>query len=51
MVASDADARALRAHYPITMPDQNLSDSDIRRSVRYFHWAAEESKQRDHEMT
>ncbi|WP_143296595.1 c-type cytochrome, partial [Burkholderia pseudomallei] len=50
MVASDADARALRAHYPITMPDQNLSDSEIRRYVRYFHWADEASKQRDHAM-
>ncbi|CAJ3715117.1 multicopper oxidase domain-containing protein [Burkholderia pseudomallei] len=50
MVATDADARALRAHYPITMPDQNLSDSEIRRYVRYFHWADEASKQRDHAM-
>ncbi|WP_310809555.1 multicopper oxidase domain-containing protein [Burkholderia thailandensis] len=44
MVAADADAKALRAHYPITMPDQNLSDAEIRQYIRYFHWADEASK-------
>jgi hypothetical protein len=41
MLASDPDAQALLARYQVPMPDQNLSDAEIRRFITYFRWADE----------
>jgi nitrite reductase (NO-forming) len=39
MLESDADAKALLKEYNnIPMPNQNLSDAEIRQYIRYFHW-------------
>ena len=39
MLQSDADAKALLREYNnIPMPNQNLSDAEIRQYIRYFHW-------------
>ncbi|HET9952374.1 MAG TPA: multicopper oxidase domain-containing protein [Candidatus Eisenbacteria bacterium] len=39
MLASDDSAKALRARYPIPMPNQNLTPDDIHGLLGYFHWA------------
>lgn len=44
MVAGDADAKALRAQFTITMPNQDLGDAEINRYIRYFHWVDENTK-------
>ena len=41
MLKSDATAKSLLAKYKIPMPNQNLSDADIREFVEYFRWADE----------
>ncbi|HLX30398.1 MAG TPA: multicopper oxidase domain-containing protein [Casimicrobiaceae bacterium] len=41
MLASDADAKALLDKYTVPMPNQNLSDKDIREFIGYFKWADE----------
>ena len=39
MLESDADAKAmLKDHNNIPMPNQNLSDSEIKQYLKYFHW-------------
>jgi nitrite reductase (NO-forming) len=39
MLESDADAKALLKEYNnIPMPNQNLSDAEIRQYLKYFHW-------------
>jgi nitrite reductase (NO-forming) len=40
MLESDPDARAMLKEYNnLPMPNQNLSDSEIHRYIRYFKWA------------
>jgi nitrite reductase (NO-forming) len=39
MLKSDADAKALLGKYKVPMPDQNLSDQEIREFIAYFKWA------------
>jgi nitrite reductase (NO-forming) len=39
MLKSDADAKALLDKYKVPMPDQNLSDQEIREFIAYFKWA------------
>jgi nitrite reductase (NO-forming) len=40
MLESDPDARAmLKEHNSLPMPNQNLSDAEIQRHIRYFKWA------------
>ena len=41
MLESDADAKALLDRYKVPMPNQNLSDPEIREYVAYFKWADE----------
>jgi nitrite reductase (NO-forming) len=39
MLQTDADAKALLREYNnIPMPNQNLTDQEIRQYIRYFHW-------------
>jgi nitrite reductase (NO-forming) len=39
VLGSDASAKALLKEYNnIPMPNQNLSDAEIRQYIRYFHW-------------
>jgi nitrite reductase (NO-forming) len=39
MLESDGDAKTLLKEYnDIPMPNQNLSDAEIRQYIRYFHW-------------
>ena len=39
MLESDADAKALLKEFNnIPMPNQNLSDAEIKQYIRYFHW-------------
>jgi len=39
MLESDPDAQAmLKEHNNIPMPNQNLSDAEIRQYLQYFHW-------------
>ena len=39
MLETDADARAmLKEHNNVPMPNQNLSDAEIRQYIKYFHW-------------
>ena len=44
MLQSDADAKALLAKYKVPMPNQNLTDKDIREFIAYFKWADENLK-------
>ena len=47
MLASDADAKAmLKENGNIPMPNQNLSDAEIRQYLKYFHWADEQLPQK-----
>ena len=40
MLESDADAKAMLQEYAgVPMPNQNLSDAEIRQYIRYFQWA------------
>jgi nitrite reductase (NO-forming) len=39
MLASDPDAQALLTRFTVPMPDQNLSDAEIRQFIAYFRWA------------
>jgi nitrite reductase (NO-forming) len=41
MLKTDADAKALLDKYKVPMPNQNLSDKDIREFIAYFKWADE----------
>src|SRR3546814_12738713 len=47
MIASDPDAKALREQYPVAMPNQNLTDAEVSRYLRYFHWADENVKRHE----
>jgi nitrite reductase (NO-forming) len=38
MLKTDAAAQAMLEKYKLPMPDQGLSDTDVRRLIRYFHW-------------
>jgi nitrite reductase (NO-forming) len=39
MLETDADAKALlREHNNIPMPNQSLSDAEIKQYIKYFHW-------------
>jgi nitrite reductase (NO-forming) len=43
MLESDADAKAmLKENAGVPMPNQNLSDAEIRQYIRYFQWADEQ---------
>jgi nitrite reductase (NO-forming) len=44
MLKTDPDAKALLEKYKVPMPDQNLSDKDIREFIAYFKWADENLK-------
>ncbi len=45
MLESDADAKAmLKEAGGVPMPNQNLSDTEIRQYIRYFQWADEQQK-------
>jgi nitrite reductase (NO-forming) len=40
MLKSDADAKALLTEYNnIPMPNQSLTDAEIKQYIKYFHWA------------
>jgi nitrite reductase (NO-forming) len=39
MLQSDADAKAMLDKYKVPMPNQNLSDEEIREFAAYFKWA------------
>jgi nitrite reductase (NO-forming) len=39
MLSSDADAKAMFDKYKVPMPNQNLSEEEIREFVAYFKWA------------
>jgi nitrite reductase (NO-forming) len=40
MLEADADAKAMLKEFNnIPMPNQNLSDAEIREFIKYFHWA------------
>ena len=39
MLKTDADAKAMLDKYKVPMPDQNLSDQEIREFIAYFKWA------------
>jgi nitrite reductase (NO-forming) len=39
LLASDADAKAMFDKYKLPMPNQNLSDEEIREYIIYFKWA------------
>ncbi len=39
MLQADADAKALLDKYKVPMPNQNLSDAEIREFTTYFKWA------------
>ena len=45
MLASDPDAKAMLNQYKVPMPNQNLSDAEVREYIKYFHWADEHGKQ------
>ena len=38
MLESDEHAKALLQEYRTRMPNQNLSDAQVRGYIRYFHW-------------
>ena len=44
MLASDAVAKPMLNQYKVPMPNQNLSDAEIREYIKYFHWADEHVK-------
>ncbi len=39
LLQSDADAKAMLDKYKVPMPNQNLSDEEIREYISYFKWA------------
>lgn len=39
MLQTDPDAKAMLAKYRLPMPNQNLSDTEVRQLIKYFHWA------------
>jgi len=39
MLQADADAKSMLDKYKVPMPNQNLSDEEIRQYVAYFKWA------------
>jgi len=39
VLANDADAKAMFDKYKVPMPNQNLSDDEIREFIAYFKWA------------
>jgi nitrite reductase (NO-forming) len=41
MLAQDDTAKALLARFQVPMPNQNLSEQDIQRLIRYFRWAGQ----------
>ncbi len=41
MLQTDPDAKAMLDQYKVPMPNQNLSDAEIRQYVAYFKWADE----------
>lgn len=46
MLATDSDAKAmLKEHDNIPMPNQNLTDAEIRQYIQYFHWLDEEASE------
>jgi nitrite reductase (NO-forming) len=45
MLASDADAQTMLKEYAgLPMPNQNLSDAEIRQYIKYFQWADEQAR-------
>ena len=39
MLATDTDAKAMLKEYGnLPMPNQNLSDAEIKQYIKYFHW-------------
>ena len=45
MLDTDADAKAMLKEYnSVPMPNQNLSDAEIRQYIRYFQWADEQQR-------
>ena len=39
MLQSDADAKAMLDKYKVPMPNQNLSDDEVKQYMAYFKWA------------
>jgi nitrite reductase (NO-forming) len=39
MLETDPDARAMLERYQVPMPNQNLSEAEIRQYIAYFRWA------------
>lgn len=38
MLATDADAKAMLEKYKLPMPNQNLSDAEVKELIKYFRW-------------
>ena len=41
MLKTDANAKAMLEKYKVPMPNQNLTDDEIKQYIEYFHWADE----------
>jgi len=39
MLQADSDAKAMLDKYKVPMPNQNLSEGEIREFITYFKWA------------
>ncbi len=39
MLANDAEAKKMLEHFKVPMPNQNLSEQEIRQYIAYFKWA------------
>jgi nitrite reductase (NO-forming) len=44
MLKSDATAKGMLEKFKLPMPDQGLSDAEVARLIRYFHWFDERGK-------
>jgi nitrite reductase (NO-forming) len=42
MLKTDPDAQAMLKQYKVPMPNQNLSDEEVRQYIAYFKWADEQ---------
>jgi nitrite reductase (NO-forming) len=50
MLPADADAKMMFDKYKLSMPNQNLSDEEIRQFVAYFKWADANLRPQGHEQ-
>jgi nitrite reductase (NO-forming) len=50
MLEVDADAKAmLKEAGGLPMPNQNLSDTEVRQYIKYFKWADEQNATGEHD--